>query len=168
MREYRIHCSHISNAVISYTHIVYYTLLFYYTLLPSSCLHLCFLRKWNILWKPQRPGKEGCRLGKKIVLCWYNLHCFLSVFKICCSVAKLCLTLCNPLDCSTPGSPVLHYLPEFAQIHVHWVSDTTEPFHPLPRPSPFPFGLSQYQSFPVSWLFASHGQIFLRYFILNL
>ena len=36
-------------------------------------------------------------------------------------VAKLCLTLCNPIDCSTPGFPVLHYLPEFAQTQVHWV-----------------------------------------------
>ena len=36
-----------------------------------------------------------------------------------CSVAKLCLTLCDPMDCSTPGFPVLHHLPEFAQTHVH-------------------------------------------------
>ena len=41
----------------------------------------------------------------------------------CCSVAKLCLTLCDPMGCSTPGFPVLHHLPEFAQTHVHWVSD---------------------------------------------
>ena len=41
----------------------------------------------------------------------------------CCSVAQSCPTLCDPMDCSTPGSPVLHYLLEFAQIHVHWVSD---------------------------------------------
>ena len=40
----------------------------------------------------------------------------------CCSVIKLYLTFCDPMDCSTPGSPVLHYLPEFVQIHVHWVS----------------------------------------------
>ena len=39
----------------------------------------------------------------------------------CSSVAKLCLTLCNPMDCSKPGFPVLHYLPYFAQIHVHWI-----------------------------------------------
>ena len=37
----------------------------------------------------------------------------------CCSVAKSCPTLCDPIDCSTPGFPVLHYLPKFAQIHVH-------------------------------------------------
>ena len=41
----------------------------------------------------------------------------------CCSVAKSCPTLCNPMDCSTPGSSVLNCLLEFAQIHVHWVSD---------------------------------------------
>ena len=41
----------------------------------------------------------------------------------CCSVAKSCLTLCHPMDCSMPGSPVPHCLPEFSQIHVHWVSD---------------------------------------------
>ena len=54
----------------------------------------------------------------------------------CCSVAKSCLTLCDPMDSSTPGFPVLHYLPEFAQIHVHWVSDAIQPSHPLLPPSP--------------------------------
>ena len=44
-------------------------------------------------------------------------------FCCCCLVAKSCLTLCHPTDCSTPGFPVLHYLLEFAQIHVCWVSD---------------------------------------------
>jgi len=54
----------------------------------------------------------------------------------CCSVAKSCPTLCDPMDSSTPGFPVLHYLPEFAQIHVHWVSDAIQPSHPLLPPSP--------------------------------
>ena len=40
-----------------------------------------------------------------------------------CSVAKSCSTLCDPIDCSKPGFCALHYLPEFAQIHVHWVND---------------------------------------------
>ena len=43
----------------------------------------------------------------------------------CCSVAKSCPTLCDPMDCSTPGFLALHYLPEFAQIHVPWAADTT-------------------------------------------
>ena len=47
------------------------------------------------------------------------------------SVSQRCLTLCNPMDCSKSGFPVLHYLPEFPQIHVHWVSDAIQPFHPL-------------------------------------
>ena len=49
----------------------------------------------------------------------------------CCSVAKLCPILCYPMDCSTPGFPVLCYLLEFAQTHVHWVGDTIQPPHTL-------------------------------------
>ena len=55
-------------------------------------------------------------------------------FCCCCSVAKSCLTLCDPMDCSTPGFPVLYYHPEFAQIHVHWVA--VQPSHLLLPPSP--------------------------------
>ena len=58
------------------------------------------------------------------------------------SVAQLCLTLCDPMDCSTPGFPVHHQLPEFTQTHVHWVSDATQPSHPLLSPSPPTFNLS--------------------------
>ena len=43
------------------------------------------------------------------------------------SVTQLCLSLCDPMDCSMPGSSVLHYLPEFAQTHVHWVGDAIQP-----------------------------------------
>ena len=50
------------------------------------------------------------------------MHC------CCCSAAQLCPTLCAPMDCSVPGFPVLHYLLEFAQTHVHWVSDTLSSF----------------------------------------
>ena len=49
----------------------------------------------------------------------------------CCSVTKSCPTLCDPMDCSTPGFPVLRCLPEFAQTHVHGVSDAIQPSHPL-------------------------------------
>ena len=61
----------------------------------------------------------------------------------CCSVAKS--GLCNPIDCSTPGYLVLHYLLEFAQTHVYWVSDTIEPSRPLLHPSLFANSLSQHQ-----------------------
>ena len=52
----------------------------------------------------------------------------------CCSVLRSCLTLCDPLACSTASFSVLRRLPEFAQIHVHWVSDAIWPSHPLPFP----------------------------------
>ena len=63
----------------------------------------------------------------------------------CCLVAQLCLTLCNPMDCSTPGFPVLHYLPEFAQTHSHRVSDATQPSHPLLPSSPPALNLSHWR-----------------------
>ena len=47
------------------------------------------------------------------------------------SVAQLCLTLCNLMDCSTPGLPVRHHLPELGQVHAHQVSDAIQPSHPL-------------------------------------
>ena len=72
--------------------------------------------------------------------------CGHSAFKAnCCSVAKLCLTLYDNMDCSMPGFPVLHELPESAQTHVHWVSDATQPSHPLLPTSPPALSLSQHQ-----------------------
>ena len=63
----------------------------------------------------------------------------------CCSVTQLCMTLCNPADCSKPGFPVLHYLLEFAQTQVHWVDDAIQPAHPLLSPSPPALNLAQHQ-----------------------
>ena len=64
------------------------------------------------------------------------------------------------MDCSTPGLPVHHNLPEFAQVHVHYFDDAIQPSHPLSLSSPSAFNLSQHQakSFPVSQLTASGGQ----------
>ena len=61
------------------------------------------------------------------------------------SVAQSCPTLCDPMDCSTPGLPVHHQLPELAQIHVHRASDVIQSSHPLSSPSPPAFNLSQHQ-----------------------
>ena len=71
------------------------------------------------------------------------------------SVAQSCLTLCNPINCSTPGLPVHHKLPEFTQTHVHWVSDAIQPSHPLSSPSPPAFNFSQHQG-PFQWVSSSH------------
>ena len=84
------------------------------------------------------------------------------------SVAQSCLTLCDPMDCSTPGFPVLHHLPELAQTHVHWVSDAIQSSHPLLSLSPSAFNFpsirifsnesalhirwSKYWSFSINWL----------------
>ena len=60
-------------------------------------------------------------------------------------VVQSCLTLCDPMDCSMPGFPVHHQLPEFAQTHVHWVSDAIQLSSPLSPPSPLALHLSQHQ-----------------------
>ena len=69
----------------------------------------------------------------------------------CCPVAQSCLTLFDPVDCSMPGSPVLHHLPELAQTHVHRVSDVIQPSHPLCSllllPSVFP-SIRIFSNFP--------------------
>ena len=76
------------------------------------------------------------------------------------SVARSCPTLSDPMECSMPGFPVHHQLPELASTHVHWVSDAIQPSHPL---SSVPFSSClQYcpasGSFPMSWFFTSIGQ----------
>ena len=62
------------------------------------------------------------------------------------SVAQSCPTLCDPMNCSTPGLPVHHQLPEFTQTHVHRISDAIQPSHPLSSPSPPAPNPSQHQS----------------------
>ena len=71
------------------------------------------------------------------------------------SVAQLCPTLCNPMDCSTPGLPDYHQLSEFTQTHVHWVGDAIQPSHPLSSPSPPALNLSQHQGL-FQWVSSSH------------
>ena len=71
------------------------------------------------------------------------------------SVAQSCPNLCNPMDCSMPGFPVHHQLPEFAQTHVHWVGGAIQPSHPLSSPSPPAFNLSQHQGL-FQWVSSSH------------
>ena len=76
------------------------------------------------------------------------------------SVAQSCLTLCDPMNCSTPGLPVHHQLPEFTQTHVHRVGEAIQLSHPLSSPSPPAFSLSQHQwLFPLNQFFTSGGQI---------
>ena len=71
------------------------------------------------------------------------------------SVSQSCPTVCNPMDCSTPGLPVHHQLWEFTQTHVHWVGDAIQSSHPLSWPSPPAFNLSQHQGL-FQWVSSSH------------
>ena len=71
------------------------------------------------------------------------------------SVTQSCLTLCNPMNCSTPGFPVHHQLPEFTQTHVHRVGDAIQPSHPLSSPSPPAPNPSQHQGL-FQWVNSSH------------
>ena len=74
-----------------------------------------------------------------------NSICYKSIKPLCCSVAKSCPTLCDPMDCSMPGFPVFHHLPELAQTHVRLVSDAIQLSHPQSPPSHPALNLSQHQ-----------------------
>ena len=71
------------------------------------------------------------------------------------SIAQSCPTLCNPMNCSTPGLPVHHQLPESNQTHLHWVGDAIQSSHPLLSPSPPALTLSQHQGL-FKWVSSSH------------
>ena len=91
---------------------------------------------------PEPPGKSHILVEHLLFR-----HCSKCLQCLCCchSVTQLCPTLCNHMDCSTPGFPVLHQLLELAQIHVHQVGDAIQPPHPLLSLSPPTFNLSQHQ-----------------------
>ena len=80
---------------------------------------------------------------------WFLIHV------TCYSVVQLCPTLCEPMDCSTPGLPVLHHLPKFAQVHVHCIGDAIQLSHPLMPFSPSAFNLSQHPGI-FQWVSCSH------------
>ena len=98
---------------------------------------------------------RGEELGFPHALSWvcHTPRCF-----CCCSVAKSCPTLCDPMGYSMPGLPVHHYLLEFAQTHVHWTDATIQPAHPLASFSSCPQSFPASGSLPMSQLFESDGQ----------
>ena len=109
---------------------------------------------FNIFWRI--VGLQCCVrfkcTAKWIHYTWTHVCSF-----YCCSVTLLCPTLCNLMDCSTPGLPVPHNLPEFAQVHVHCTGDAVQPFHRLTRSSPSALSLFQHRDFsnessvPIRW-----------------
>ena len=88
-----------------------------------------------------------CELGKNGFIIQWKLCC--------CSVTQSCPTLCDPLDCSMPGFPVLHCLLELAQTHVHGIDDAIQQSHTLSSPSPSAFNLSWHQGL-CQWISSVH------------
>ena len=111
---------------------------------------------WRIPWTRNLAGYSpyGCRVRHN----WSDFECTHSwciiLYKFS-SVAQLFQTLCDPMDCSMPGLPVLYYVPEFAQTHVHWINDAIQPSYPWSSISTPAFSLSQHQGL-FQWIDSSH------------
>ena len=97
-----------------------------------------------------------------IVIKGNKAFCFIMVDSLCLivsqsisSVTQSCPTLCDPMNCSTPGLPDHHQLPEFTQSHAHQVSDAIQPSHPLSSPSPPAVNPSHHQGL-FQWVNSSH------------
>ena len=133
--------------------------------LSQSCRNTQDDGNSNSVWASMIPGSmNGVLQSINLVIKCFCLqethtistHISLPKFS---SVAQLCPTLCNPMDCSMPGLPVHHQLPKLAQTHVHRVNDAIQLSHPLSSPSPPAFSLSQHQGFfLMSQFFASGSQ----------
>ena len=91
------------------------------------------------------PFTVHLKLSQYCLLIGYQFHL----------VTQSCLTLCNPMNRSSPGLPVHHQLLEITQTHVHWVGDAIQPSHPLPSPSPPAPNHSQHQGL-FRWVNSSH------------
>ena len=105
------------------------------------------LERW--FWDDSSTWHLLCTL---FLLLWHELHHRSVQFS---SDTESCLTLCDPMNHSTPGLLVLHYLPEFAQTYVHWVSDAIQTSHPLSPSSPLALNLSQHQGL-FQWVSSWH------------
>ena len=102
-----------------------------HSILSSTAHFFLYLQNFNLMVYPLKlRSHRALKLG---------LSC------ITCSAVELCLTTCDPVDCSTPVFPVHHSLLRFSQAHVHWVGDAIQSSQPLSSPSPPAFNLSQHQ-----------------------
>ena len=117
-------------------------------------LHITHHNFFKKMWLSQDwNANENHKEDQYLLTVFHSKSCNVSVqFS---SVAQSCLTLCSPMNCSTPGLPVHHQLPEFTQTHVHQASDAIQPSHPLSSPSPPAPSPSQHQSL-FQWVNSSH------------
>ena len=95
------------------------------------------------------------RVISKEFRCQVSIFIYFINCSCCCSVDQSCTALCDTMDCSMPGFPVLRHLPEFAQIHVHWVNDAIQTSCPLSPTSPLALSLSQHQGL-FQWISSSY------------
>ena len=113
---------------------------------------------WKIPWM-EEPGRLQSMGSLRVRHDWSDLAAAAVNYKTfqpcCCSVAQSCSTCCNHMDCSMLGFPVLHYLPKFAQTHVHWVGDAIQLSNPLFPPSPPVLNLSQHWGL-LQWVSSLH------------
>ena len=108
-----------------------------------------FKTEWMFVCWKEEAGSFTSKFNAVIIMRGFVISVQFSSF------TQSCPTLCDPMDCSTPGFPVHHQLPELAQTHVHWVSDATQPSRPLSSPSPPAFNPSQHQCL-VQWVSSLH------------
>ena len=114
---------------------------------------------WRRKWQPIPVLLPGKSHGQKSLVGYCPWGCKRVRHNLatccCCSVAQSYPALCNTLDCSTTGFPVLHHLPGFTQTHVHWVGDAIPPSHSLSSPSTLAFNLSHHHGL-FQWVSSSH------------
>ena len=122
-----------------------------------NCQNFQFLKIWEIVWMcadsldSKAPLTED-HLGLIKLTGSHSIRFKTFMFS---SVAQSCPTLCDPMNCSTPGLPAHHQLLEFTQTHVHWVGDAIQPSHLLSSPSPPALNLFQHQGV-FKWVSSLH------------
>ena len=122
---------------------------------PLSAFHFLISENWHLsVWRSLLVFITLCPHLNWTTVFRLNSENFSSSVQFSC-VAQLCPTLCDPMDCSMPGFPVHHQLPELAQTHVHWVGDAIQPSSPLLSSSPPAFNLSQHHGF-FQWVISSY------------
>ena len=110
---------------------------------------------WQLGWERFAGRVDTCICMAESLCCSSETTTTLLIGYQFSSVTQSCPTLCDPMDCSMPGLPVHHQLPEFTQTHVHWVGDAIQPSHPLSSPSPPTFNLSQHEAV-FKWVSYTH------------
>ena len=105
-------------------------------------LHCFYVQISDIIYGQKNQKSNSCSIWSFF---GHLERIWMSSFSQVSSVIQSGPALCDPMDCSTPGLPVHHHLPELTQTHVHWVGDAIQPSHPLSFPSPPTFNPSQHQ-----------------------